>query len=96
MFLCTVGCGHRVVVRVGKRLPFMVAQDSVFEVALGAAGAVVEVEGDTVPASWLQAFESAVGFEKKPLTVMVVGSVDSGKTSFCTYLSNRLLAGAGV
>ncbi len=85
-----VGC--RVVVRVGKRLPFLVAQDAEFEVALGAEGAVSTVEGDTVPASWLQAFERLVGLEKKPITVMVVGSVDSGKTSFCTYLSNKLIA----
>jgi polynucleotide 5'-hydroxyl-kinase GRC3/NOL9 len=32
------------------------------------------------------------GFQKKPVIAMVLGKVDSGKTSFCTYQINRLIS----
>jgi polynucleotide 5'-hydroxyl-kinase GRC3/NOL9 len=87
-----VNVGQRVVVRAGKRLPFAVEEQADFEVALGPEGAVDVVEGDTVPVSWPNAYSAVVAIEKKPVTVMVVGGVDSGKTSFCTYLANRLVS----
>jgi polynucleotide 5'-kinase involved in rRNA processing len=31
-----------------------------------------------------------MGFQKKPVVAMVVGKADSGKTSYCTYLINKL------
>lgn len=84
--------GHKLVVREGKRLPFRVDEIATFQISIGQAGAVEEVEGSTIPASWAEAFEMARCLQHKPVVVMVIGGVDSGKSSFCTYLINRLVA----
>jgi polynucleotide 5'-hydroxyl-kinase GRC3/NOL9 len=81
----------KVVVRQGKRLPFTVAENALFEISLGDTGSVEEVEGDTVPSSWSKLCEAFLKSESKPAIAIVLGGVDSGKTSFCTYLANMIL-----
>jgi polynucleotide 5'-hydroxyl-kinase GRC3/NOL9 len=81
----------RIVVREGKRLPFFVAETANFDVSLGENASVEEVEGNTIPKSWVDSVEVLMGFQKKPAVAMVVGKADSGKTSFCTYLINSLV-----
>jgi polynucleotide 5'-hydroxyl-kinase GRC3/NOL9 len=81
----------RIVVGEGKRLPFFVADTATFDVSLGENASVEEVEGNTVPKSWVDSVEALMGLQKKPVVAMVVGKADSGKTSFCTYLINRLV-----
>ncbi|HEY4675453.1 MAG TPA: Clp1/GlmU family protein, partial [Candidatus Bathyarchaeia archaeon] len=81
----------KIVIREGKRLPFAVHEKATFEISLGENANTEEVEGDTVPISWIESFEEISHFQNKPITVMVLGTVDSGKTSFCTYLANKLL-----
>jgi len=49
-----------------------------------------EIDGSTIPVSWETASEEIVSM-RKPNTVMVMGEVDSGKTSFCVYLVNKAL-----
>jgi polynucleotide 5'-hydroxyl-kinase GRC3/NOL9 len=83
----------KVVVREGKRLPFAVEETAAFEIALGDTASAEEVEGNTVPASWNEACKGFLSLETKPVTAMVLGAVDSGKTSFCTFLVNKALAG---
>ncbi len=39
---------------------------------------------------WRSAAQTFVNFQGRPLVVMVVGAVDTGKTTFCTYLANTL------
>jgi len=41
--------------------------------------------------SWEKACNTTLAFEEKPVIVVVMGEVDSGKTSFCTYLANKTL-----
>jgi polynucleotide 5'-hydroxyl-kinase GRC3/NOL9 len=79
------------VVREGKRLPFLVNETATFNISLGEGANVEEVDGNTVPSSWDKIFEELNGFKTKPVTVMVLGTVDSGKTSFCTYMVNKLV-----
>jgi polynucleotide 5'-hydroxyl-kinase GRC3/NOL9 len=81
----------KVVVREGKRLPFAVEETAAFEIALGDTASAEEVEGNTVPASWTASCEELLNLQTKPVTAMVLGAVDSGKTSFCTYLVNKML-----
>ncbi len=83
--------GYKVLIREGKRLPFYVEDMATFDVASGESAYIEEVEGNTIPVSWTKSFEELVMSDKKPTTVMVLGGVDSGKSSFCTYLANRLL-----
>ena len=81
----------KVVIREGKRLPFAVEETAAFEIALGDTASVEEVEGNTVPPSWNESFEELLNLQTKPVTAMILGTVDSGKTSFCTYLVNKAL-----
>lgn len=82
---------NKIVIREGKRLPFAVNETAAFNISLAEKGSMEEVDGNTVPASWVKACEDVSNLQAKPATVMVLGNVDSGKTSFCTYLINRLL-----
>jgi polynucleotide 5'-hydroxyl-kinase GRC3/NOL9 len=81
----------RIVVREGKRLPFFVAETANFDISLGENANIEEIEGNTVPQSWFDSAEVLMGFQKQPAVAMVVGKADSGKTSYCTYLINKLV-----
>jgi polynucleotide 5'-hydroxyl-kinase GRC3/NOL9 len=83
---------RRIVVREGKRLPFFVAETASFDIALGENASAEEVDGSTIPPSWVEAVGVLMGFQKKPATAMVMGKADSGKTSFCTHLINNLVS----
>ena len=81
----------RIVIREGKRLPFAVEETANFEVVLGENAGTEEVDGNTIPPSWVKAFQTLRELQKKPAVAVVMGGVDSGKTSLCTYLINRLI-----
>jgi polynucleotide 5'-hydroxyl-kinase GRC3/NOL9 len=83
----------RVVVREGKRLPFFVLEKAVFDLSLGANASMQEAVGSTVPPSWNTPVEAVLAMQKKPPVVLVIGDIDSGKSSLCTYLVNRLVDG---
>lgn len=82
----------KVIIRDGKRMPFSVLENATFDVSLGENACVEEVEGSTIPESWEKAFEELCSIKSRPAVAMIIGAPDSGKTSFCTYLINRLLA----
>jgi polynucleotide 5'-hydroxyl-kinase GRC3/NOL9 len=79
---------EKLVVREGKRLPLWVKKRGTLELMLGEGASVNEVDEGTVPSSWDDAAKEIFSLNK-PVTVMVVGSMDSGKTSFCTFLANK-------
>ncbi|MCL5876497.1 MAG: hypothetical protein M1540_01635 [Candidatus Bathyarchaeota archaeon] len=81
---------QRILVREGKRQPFYTVETSVFNVLLGANAAVQDMEGGTVPASWSKPVQTVLGLEKKPVVIIVLGASDTGKSSFCTYMVNKL------
>jgi len=83
---------RRIVIREGKRLPFFVAETASFDISLGENASSEEVDGNTIPPSWVESLEVLMGFQKKPAIAMVMGKADSGKTSFCTYLINNLVS----
>jgi polynucleotide 5'-hydroxyl-kinase GRC3/NOL9 len=91
VFGSTVESKGKVVIREGKRLPFTAKETANLEISLGENASIEEVDGNTIPPSWIEAFEQLLNFQNKPVAAMVLGTVDSGKTSFCTYLTNRLL-----
>ena len=82
--------GEKIVIREGKRIPFGVSKKATFDLMLGEGASFEEIDGDTVPPSWEKASKEILSL-RKPVTVMVIGGVDSGKTSFCTYLANEAL-----
>jgi len=91
VFGSIVSSTSKVVIREGKRLPFAVEEKATFDISLGESATVEEVDGNTIPSSWIKSFEELLNFQTEPVTAIVLGTVDSGKTSFCTYLINKLL-----
>lgn len=91
VFGSVIGSPNKIVIREGKRLPFAIEETAAFDISLGESAAVEEKEGNTIPSSWVKSFEELLNLQNKPATAMVLGTVDSGKTSFNTYLINRLL-----
>jgi polynucleotide 5'-hydroxyl-kinase GRC3/NOL9 len=91
VFGSVVRSPSRIIIREGKRLPFAVEEKATFGISLGESAIVEEEAGNTIPSSWMKSFEELLSFQNKPVTAMVLGTVDSGKTSFSTYLINRLL-----
>lgn len=82
----------KVVIREGKRLPFAIQEKAVLDISVGNTAAAEEVDGNTIPSSWTESAEQLLELQTKPIVVMVLGTVDSGKSSFCTYLINRILS----
>ncbi|UCF59086.1 MAG: hypothetical protein JSV15_01300 [Candidatus Bathyarchaeota archaeon] len=85
-----VRAGEKVVVREGKRVPFEARKKAVFDLMLGEGASFEEIDESTIPSSWKKALNE-ITLCRKPLAIMVIGGVDSGKTSFCTYLINQAL-----
>ncbi len=83
--------GERIVIRDAKRMPFEVKKKAEFNIMLGESAGTEEIEGSTVPQSWKNSAEKILGLEKKPLTVMILGKVDVGKSGYCTFLANMAL-----
>lgn len=79
-----------IVIRDGKRMPFYVKKGASFDIVHGEDSIVEEAEGDTVPTSWHKTAEDILALEK-PTVVMIMGEVDSGKTSLCTLLANSTI-----
>ena len=91
VFAFIVSPARKIVIREGKRLPFTTEETSTFDVSSGESAVVEETEGNTIPASWSKAYEELLSLETKPAIALVIGTADSGKTSLCTYLINRLV-----
>lgn len=81
----------KVVIREGKRIPFTTQEKTEFAVSLGENASVEEVDGSTIPPSWIEASNHVLEIQDRPALLMVMGKVDSGKSSFCTYVVNKLL-----
>lgn len=82
--------GSKMVIREGKRVPFEVKQKAEFEILLGEKAAANEFGSSTIPNSWKETVNSVLA-QNSPATVMIVGGIDVGKTSFCSYLANEAL-----
>jgi polynucleotide 5'-hydroxyl-kinase GRC3/NOL9 len=92
VFGSTPTVGSKVVIREGKRLPFAVLEKSELELSVGDTAAVEEIDGNTIPVSWRESAEELLRLQSKPATAIVLGTVDSGKSSYCTFLLNRIIA----
>jgi polynucleotide 5'-hydroxyl-kinase GRC3/NOL9 len=82
----------RILVREGKRLPFFVREKTVLDISLGANAAIDEVAGrSTIPLSWNKPLDAILSAQKKPMVILILGKIDSGKSSYCTYLVNKIV-----
>ncbi len=82
----------RILVREGKRLPFFVRETAVFDISLGVNASIEKVDGrSTIPQSWNKPLETILSDQKKPVVILILGKIDSGKSSYCTYIVNKLV-----
>ncbi len=81
---------NKIVIRKGKLLPFETEENSVFNIILSEISTIEEVVGSTIPNSWRKATNEILA-QPKPYTVLTIGGVDCGKTTFCTFLANHAL-----
>lgn len=93
VFGCLIKENHQTIVREGKRQPFHVLETAEFHISLGVNASVQEVETSTIPTSWTEAFQAVETIQNKPAVIMVMGKIDSGKSSFSTHLVNKLVDG---
>jgi polynucleotide 5'-hydroxyl-kinase GRC3/NOL9 len=93
VFGYTIKEAQQAIVREGKRQPFHVLEKAEFHVSLGANAGVQETEASTMPASWSEPLQAITAIQHKPAVIMVIGKADSGKSSFSTYLVNKLVDG---
>jgi len=73
-----------------SKAAFVIAlKDSIVELSLGEEGKVEELEDVAIPYEWREAVEK-ISSMSTPLTLLVLGGVDVGKTVFTLYLANSL------
>jgi len=73
-----------------SKVAFVIAlRDSVIELNLGEEGKVEELEDIVIPYEWREAVEK-ISSMPTPLTLLILGGVDVGKTVFALYLANSL------
>jgi polynucleotide 5'-hydroxyl-kinase GRC3/NOL9 len=82
--------GDRITIPRAKSIPLEAETDAVVEYTVGAGGTLEKLPGRTIPPDWDAFLKEVV--ETRPKTVLVIGSVDVGKTFLTTYFGNRLLA----
>lgn len=75
-----------------RQEPIYAADYAVLEIRRGSGGSWIVVQESTVPAAWN---EAARVLERQRGVCVVIGGVDSGKSSLCTFLANKCLEGTG-
>jgi len=81
----------KMIIRKGKRVPFYALTKAEFDILAGEKGSANEVESNSIPESWQAAVNTVLTNESEPAVIMIVGAIDAGKTSLCTYLANMSL-----
>lgn len=80
----------KVIIREGKRLPFEACSEFEAELFMGEQASCIETDVAAIPHSWRVTANNILS-EKRGITVLILGGVDSGKTGFCIYLANSAL-----
>jgi len=81
-----VESGKRILVGGEKQVPIFMSEDSIFDCTFGERASHVEANGNTVPISWKEATDAIL--ELNGSKTIVIGDIDTGKSTFCTYLAN--------
>jgi polynucleotide 5'-hydroxyl-kinase GRC3/NOL9 len=79
----------KIVIQRERQLPIESIGQVEIEIALGAAGAIMEIEGSSLPESWKKVVSSLEVVGKG--TMMIIGPSGVGKSALCTYLTNELI-----
>ncbi len=77
----------------GKQFPVDVLENSTLDCWISGSGKCLEIIGNTVPDSWMETAQTIL--EDREGKIVIVGNVDTGKSTFCTILANLALE-AGI
>ncbi len=69
-----------------RQISVYATERSFLEIKLGPGSAWKEVQGSTIPTSWREASQI---LHQSPGVTVIIGEVDSGKSSLCTFLANE-------
>ena len=83
---------ERLVIPKYKSLTIEFIEDSTVELRLGGEAKVEKLTETMIPSEWRIAAETILSQASKPISCIILGDVDSGKTTFCTYLANYALS----
>jgi len=75
------------VVPKAKAMTIEVLEDSTVEVRLGDGANIVEETEEFIPPEWKEIVERILSYEK-PIKAIILGGVDSGKSTFTVFLAN--------
>src|SRR6266516_3616250 len=75
-----------------RQEPIYAADDTLLEIRRGAGSSWSVVEESTVPVAWN---EAAQVLQRQRGVCVIIGEVDSGKSSLCTFLANKCLEVTG-
>jgi polynucleotide 5'-hydroxyl-kinase GRC3/NOL9 len=81
--------GREISVREGRQLPVESLENSLLDCLVSDSATCIEIEGSAFPGSWIETMETIL--EAKAGKAVVIGNVDSGKSTFCTILANLAL-----
>jgi len=80
---------QKLIVRKERQLPLTILDESILETELGERASYLEIDGTSIPESWLAAVDAFQRLDRA--RTLVLGSTDTGKSTFCTFLANSLL-----
>jgi len=80
----------RIEVKALKSLPFKVKEKTVLNITFGIGAKIVELTEEAIPDDWPSVALEFRDF-KKPLIAIILGDVESGKSTLTTFLANLLV-----
>lgn len=88
VFMAELQLKKRFIIPEGRATPVVAHEDSLVQIVVGSSGFIKEVEGNAIPKDWIRIPPLLKGVLKENGTIMVLGGVDSGKSSLSTLLAN--------
>jgi polynucleotide 5'-hydroxyl-kinase GRC3/NOL9 len=80
----------KVIIRKGKTLPLEVEKNSRLDVKISSKAYTDEITGSIIPDSWRTITEEVLK-KQKPSTILILGNIDCGKSTLCTFFANHAL-----
>jgi polynucleotide 5'-hydroxyl-kinase GRC3/NOL9 len=88
VFAADLPLDKRIIVPEGRMIPVTANAEGLVEVIIGSLGSIFEVEGPTIPEDWVRIPPSLKETLRGDGMVIILGGVDSGKSSLSTFISN--------
>jgi len=87
IFACPLKIRRNYILRPWRRYPLYAEEDTEYEISLGENASHVVVDGNPIEHEWISTVEKCMDDE----TIVLIGGVDSGKTTLATVLGNMLV-----